>query len=216
MKIMVVDDHVLFREGLVSLLADQIDFQVVGEAGTVCEAVDMALERKPDVILMEIALADGDAFEATKIILSHLPATEIIFLTTLESDEMLLRAVRYGAKGYLLKNTSKSSLVASINALGRGEAALSRTMTRKILDAFSRIERIYSDYDMIGLTFREAEVLRYLATGATNRQIAQHMGISEYTVKVYVHHLLEKLQMKNRREAGNFARRLGLVEPLAH
>jgi DNA-binding NarL/FixJ family response regulator len=214
MRILVVDDHVLFREGLISMLENQPDINVIGEAGSVGEAVEKALELKPELILMDLLLPDGSGLDAMKMILSPLPETKVLILTFYESDEMLIAAIRSGAKGYMLKSTPITKLIASLRAVERGEAALSRAMTGRILEEFSRMEVVpdQSQNGIKGLTSRELQVLEQLGSGATNREIANRLYIAENTVKIHVHNIYDKLNLKNRHEAVRFARRLGMTK----
>lgn len=214
LRILVVDDHILFREGLVSLIGSQADLRVVGEAGSAEEALNRALELKPNIVLMDIGLPDGSGLEATRWILSHLPDTIVVMLTVYDSDDLLFEAIRAGARGYLLKSTPISKLLMSLRALRRGEAALSRTMTIKVLDEFTRLSRVadLTHTDIESLTAREIDVLRELATGATNREIADRLFIAENTVKNHVRKILDKLNLRNRREAARFARRHDLID----
>lgn len=213
MRVLIVDDHVLFREGLVSLLRGQSDFTVVGEAGGVHEAIAMARELQPDLILMDFGLPDGTGLDATQAVLAERPQTKIVFLTVHEQDDRLFAAIRSGAKGYLLKNVPVSRLLVYLRGVERGEPAISLNMVGQILDEFSRLSSPGdSDRAEVGeLTLREVEILRELANGATNREIADRLVVSENTVKVHVHNLLSKLNLRNRREAANFARRHGLT-----
>ena len=134
MRLLLVDDHALFREGLVSLLDDQPDIDVVGQAGSVQEAVELARELQPDLILMDFTLPDGSGLEATQAILAERPETNIVFLTVHDRDEYLFHAIRSGAKGYLLKNVPVTNLLAYLRGIGQGEAAISLTMVSHILD----------------------------------------------------------------------------------
>jgi DNA-binding NarL/FixJ family response regulator len=213
MRILIVDDHILFREGLVGLLDAQADMEVVGQCGTVQEAVEQAIQTKPNIILMDLSLPDGTGIEATHAILAELPKTQIIFLTIHDNDERLILAMRAGAKGYLLKNLSVNKLLASLRALERGEAAISRTMMARILEAFAQSEpgEAASPNPLIGLTSREIQVLHELADGITNQEIATRLFISENTVKNHIHNILDKLNLNNRREASEFARKYGLA-----
>lgn len=213
MRILIVDDHILFREGLAGLLRSQQDMQVVGECGTVEEAIETAKEVSPDVILMDFSLPDGTGLEATKAILASMPEVQIIFLTVHDNDERLISAMRSGAKGYLLKNLSVNKLLASLRALERGEAAISRTMMARILEEFANTEpsRQPSPSPLVGLTAREIEVLQELSGGVTNQEIANRLFISENTVKNHIHNILEKLKLNNRREAIDFAQKNGLA-----
>jgi two-component system NarL family response regulator len=211
---MLVDDHVLFREGVAGLMNAQLDFQVVGEAGTVKEAIALAKTTRPDTILMDYSLPDGTGLDATQAILSVLPDVNIVFLTMHEENENLFAAIRAGAKGYLPKNVPVSRLLAYLRGVELGEAALTPLMASRILNEFSRMQHHphspagnHTDHaDLEGLTTREVEVLRELATGATNREIADRLVITENTVKNHVRNILAKLHLKNRREAALFAR----------
>jgi two-component system NarL family response regulator len=210
--IIVVDDHILFREGLVSLLRNQPDFHVVGEAGTVQDAVHIALRLRPDVILMDFSLPDGVGLDAATAILAQAPQTKIVFLTMHEEDDRLFAAIRSGAKGYLLKNIPVNQLLTSLRGLEQGEAPLSRAMTSRLLVEFSRQAQTAPEKSasLSQVTEREREVLTELARGGTNREIANRLFISENTVKNHVHNLLEKLKLANRRELIQFARQQGL------
>jgi DNA-binding NarL/FixJ family response regulator len=213
MRVLIVDDHILFREGLTGLLRAQQDIEVIGECGTMHEAIDVALQVKPEVILMDFSLPDGTGLEATRAILASLPETKIIFLTVHDNDERLIAAMRAGAKGYLLKNLSVNKLLASLRALDRGEAAISRIMMARVLEAFAQStppSSATAPSPLVGLTSREIEVLEELADGITNQEIATRLYISENTVKNHIHNILEKLNLHNRREAIEFARKNGL------
>jgi len=211
-KLLIVDDHVVLRDGLVSLFSPQPDFEVVGEAGTLSEALSMACELEPDLVLMDIGLPDGSGLDGIKEILSHRPETDIVILTLHDSDELLMEAIRCGAKGYLLKNASATEVIASLRALGRGEPALSRQMTGRILTGLATEKHLPQEFRQAidQLTPRELEVLQELSTGATNREIAERLFISVNTVKNHVHGILSKLELKNRREAELLANRQGL------
>jgi two-component system NarL family response regulator len=214
MRILLVDDHVLFREGLASLLLSQTDLELVGEAGTATEAVAQARELQPDLVLMDFCLPDGTGLDATEAILKDRPETKIVFLTFHDDDERLFAAIRKGAKGYLLKNVSTSELLSFVRGVERGQAAITAGMTSRIVEEFarSRPETASHRADLAGLTAREMEVLQELAVGSTNREIAEHLVISENTVKNHVRSVLAKLDCGNRREAASFARQQGLVE----
>jgi DNA-binding NarL/FixJ family response regulator len=216
MRVLLVDDHVLFRQGVASLLAAQPELRVVGEAGSVSEAITMTRDLLPDLVLMDFSLPDGNGLDATQAILAERPETNIVFLTVHGDDEVLFAAIRSGAKGYLLKNVPVSKLLSFIQGLERGEAAISRTLTSRLLTEFSRLgskpEPNSSRLDE--LTLREAEVLQELASGASNHEIADRLYITENTVKNHVHNILVKLEMKNRREVAHFARQHGLTNNL--
>ena len=212
MKILIVDDHVLFREGLVSLFSRQSDMTVVGEAGTVEEAINIARRVHPDVILMDFSLPDGTGLEATRAVLSDHPETKIVFLTIHDDDERLFAAIRAGAKGFLIKNIPVVKLLAAIRGLQSGEAALSRTMTNRLLEELARNPGVMepANNPLNLLTSRELEVLGELANNATNREIAQRLYISENTVRNHMHNILDKLNLSSRREAVALARQYPL------
>src|SRR5512138_199602 len=180
MRILIVDDHILFREGLTGLLRSQPDMEVIGECGTMSDAVCQALQLKPEVVLMDFSLPDGTGLEATRAILAEIPLTQIIFLTVHDNDERLIAAMRAGAKGYLLKNLSVNKLLASLRALERGEAAISRTMMARILEEFAQAHPTANGTPspLVELTSREIEVLQELAEGITNQEIAIRLFIS--------------------------------------
>jgi two-component system NarL family response regulator len=178
------------------------------------EVIAAAFEHQPDIILMETELAEGNGLMATQIIASQLPNIKIMVFTSKLSDELLFTAIRSGAKGYVLKSISKQGLLTSMKAMSRGEAAFPRHMIGKILEEFARISAppIHNTGSIELLTYRELQVLRHLGTGASNQEIAGQMFISENTVRYYVHNILNKLKLSNRREAGALSRRLGLVD----
>ena len=203
MRILLVDDHALFREGVQGLLAAQPDLDVVGGASSVTEAIARARELRPDLILMDFGLPDGTGLDATMAILADLPQVKIVFLTFHDDDERLFAAIRAGAKGYLLKSVTSAELLAFLRGVGRGQAALTPVMTTRILDEFARQPRPPAHPQAVHneLTPREREVLAQLATGASNHDIARRLVISENTVKNHVRSILAKLNLPNRREA---------------
>jgi len=211
-KVMIVDDHAMLREGLASLLQPQPDFEVVGEAGSVEEAVEKAIALKPDLVLMDYGLPGGSGVEATRAILRELPETDIVFLTVHEADDDLFAALRSGAKGYLLKNIPVSRMIAALSGLARGEAPLSRQMTSRVVAEFTQGRPLSRESSGAAhsLTKRELEVLMAMTTGATNREIADRLYVSVNTIKNHVHSILEKLDLKDRRAAIRFAREQGL------
>ena len=211
MKIIIVDDHVLFREGLASIIRSEPDIEIAGLAGTVREAVEMADIIKPDIILMDFTLPDGTGADASHQILGKHPDSKIVFLTMSEQDEDLFAAIRSGAKGYLLKNMQPQKLVVALRAVQQGESALSRSMTMRVMEEFSHTK--LSEYlEDATLTHREIDVLRALAAGLSNQEIAKQLVISENTVKFHVHSILEKLNLPDRKEAATYARKHGLIK----
>lgn len=217
MKIVLVDDHTLFREGLASLLKAQADMELVGMAGTVREAVEITLEKRPDIVLIDFGLGDGTGLEATQKILAQLPEVKIIFLTIYDDDERLFSALRHGAKGYLPKNVSVSKLLDYLRGAQQGEAAITPLLTSRVLAQFARLNQNHHQVEAIPevvatLTARELEVLKQIRTGATNQEIADRLVISERTVKNHISSILAKLNLKNRYAAARLAQRLDLPE----
>jgi DNA-binding NarL/FixJ family response regulator len=213
-KLVIVDDHALFREGLASIIRLDPGIEVSGLAGTVQEAVEVVRTLKPDIVLMDFSLPDGTGADATRMVLAEHPDCKIIFLSMSESDENLFAAVRSGAKGYLLKNMSPSKLVTTIRSVHEGESALSRSMTLRLMEELSRTkepERL-GDASLAKLTRREMDVLRELATGMTNQEIANRLYLSQNTVKYHVHSILDKLNLPDRRAAAKFAKEHGVTD----
>lgn len=211
MKIVIVDDHILFREGLMAIIHPEPDIEVVGMAGTVREAIELVRTVKPDIVLMDFSLPDGNGAEATRMILRECPECKIVFLTMSEEDEDLFEAIRSGAKGYLLKNMQPRKLVVALRSVQKGESALSRSMTTRLMEELSRTKKTEYPQDAT-LTHREADVLRALASGLSNQEIAERLYISENTVKYHVHSMLGKLGLNNRRELASYAREHGYLK----
>lgn len=214
MKLLLVDDHILFREGLAAIIGREPDIQIVGLGGNVQEAIQLAGREKPDVVLMDFGLPDGTGADATRQILKERPDCKIVFLTMSEQDEDLLEAIRSGAKGYLLKNMSPSKLVAALRAVYQGESAISRSMTLRLMDELTRTKASTQppvDLSVGNLTPREIDVLREMATGITNLEIGRRLFLSENTVKYHVHSILQKLDLNDRKAATKFAVEHGLT-----
>lgn len=202
MRILLVEDHILFQESLGRLLDAQPDMSVVGGAALVLEAVLKARQLKPDVILMDFTLPDGTGVEATKTILAEHPDIKIIFLTIHEEDDKIFEAIRHGAVGYLPKNVTSSRLLSYLRGLERGEVAIQPEFTARILKEFAHLpprEAVTPEANA-RLTARQREILRELKTGASNREIAARLVISEQTVKNHVSRVLKKLNIKSRHE----------------
>jgi DNA-binding NarL/FixJ family response regulator len=213
MKIMVVDQHTLFREGVISLIKGQPDIEIVGDGKLGLDMFEQALAHKPDIVLMGAHLFEEDGKELMNVVLSEHPGTAFVVLAPNENTEMLLNVMRHGARGYLHKNISESVLLKSLYAVERGEVAISRAMMTEIARELYRMSKVTSTREsdrLSSLTFRELEVLRLLASEASNNEIGRALFISDNTVRVHVHNILEKLQTKNRREAAKFAQRLSL------
>jgi len=212
MKILVIDDHILFREGLIQLISRQTDMTVVGEGGSVREALELSRRLHPDLLLMDFTLPDGTGVDAARTVLAEQPRLKIIFLTMHDDDERLFTAVRMGAKGYLVKNIPSPKLLAALRGVYRGEAAITREMTARLMDEFARHSPVVEPEEtpFAGLTSREMQVLRELVSNASNREIADRLYISENTVRNHMHKILEKLGVGSRREVINLARQRGL------
>jgi two-component system NarL family response regulator len=212
MKIMVVDDHVFFREGLVALIKSESNLEVVGEAGTIAEAVALAAAVKPDLVLLDYSMPDGSGPTAARKILALRPDASIVFLTIHDGDSHLLEAIRSGAIGLLVKDVSFKKLLESIQAVALKQPVLSHTQTLRLMHEFTNpgnpVER--GDANLDDLTTREIEILRDLAVDASNREIARRLSISVATVKNNIHFIFHKLHLKNRKEVARFARHQGL------
>lgn len=211
MRTIIVDDHTLFREGLAAIIRKEPDIEVVGLVGTVQEAVEAVRRLKPDIVLMDFSLPDGTGADATRMIVQEDPRCKVVFLTMSDKDEDLLAAIRSGAVGYLMKNLAPSKLVAALRSVQKGEGALSRSMTLRLMKEFSRTKEPepLGEPALGKLTLREKELLAELAAGKSNQEIAQQLSISENTVKYHVHSILEKLNLRDRKEAASFAREHG-------
>ena len=209
-RIMLVDDHALFRSGMASLLASRPDMEVVGEAETGEEAVRLAEELMPDLILMDINMPGGGGMEATRIIKEQMPYVKIVVLTASDENDLLFEAVKAGAQGYLLKHLDPEQFLEELTAQIRGEASISGDVALKIIRAFSTqdVERQQTQ-----LTGRELEVLKLVGEGYSNRDIASRLFISENTVKNHLRNILQKLHFENRVQAAAYAIRRGLVDP---
>jgi len=214
LRILLVDDHVLFRKGIGALLSAKQEFQVVGEAGDGLEAIDIVQETFPDVILMDINMPRCDGLEATRRIKKEMPHVKIVILTVSDDDSHLFEAIKSGAQGYLLKNLEPYQLYDLLESISRGEAPLSGAIAAKILKEFtqpSQDSKQDRDSDE-ELTPREVNVLQLVSEGKTNREIADVLFITENTVKIHLRNILDKLHLKNRIQAAVYAVRQGLVE----
>jgi DNA-binding NarL/FixJ family response regulator len=216
MKVFVIDDHVLFREGIASLLKTQDDMELVGESDMSDHAVQKAALEMPDIILMDVGNSHVEGVSLMKHILLRQPEISFMILAAHDSDDLLYDMIANGARGYLPKNITKSILLAALRALGRGEAVIPRGQVSKILDEFSRLGKLtvkenIQEKNFNLLTYRELEVLDLLVSRATNREIATKLSISENTVRVHVSNILEKLNLRSRREASLFAKQITMI-----
>jgi len=210
-RVMLADDHALFRQGLRRLLEDQPDFEVVGEAATGREAVERASEVMPDVILMDIYMPEGDGLEATRAIRVQLPYVRIVMLTVSDDDHNLFEAIKAGAVGYVLKKIDPQALYEKVRGAARGEAPLSPQMAPRLIAEFARLAAQGGGDHGDPLTPREHDVLAAVARGLSNKEIAAALGLSEYTVRNYLRNIMEKLHLRNRTEVATFAVRRGLA-----
>jgi len=210
LKVLVADDHSLFRQGLISLMRTRPDLvRVLGEAETGAEALSMALEYKPDVLLLDIYMPQGDGLQIASALRQRLPDTAIIMLTASELDEHVYRAVQLGAAGYLLKSLDAGELFEALEAVARGEVALTRAVAARVLRELGHPGA--DDRAPEALTEREIDVLRLVAQGASNPQIAEDLHITVNTVKVHLRNILSKLQLDNRTQAAAYAVQSGLI-----
>lgn len=217
LRILLVDDHVLFRKGVAALLAAHQDIQVVGEAGDGLEAIEIARETLPDIILMDINMPRCDGLQATRRIKREMPHVTIVILTVSEDDKDLFEAIKSGAQGYLLKNLEPYQLYDLLESISRGEAPLSGAIAARILKEFTQPGPNPGEGPIVGdeLTARETMILQYVAEGLTNKEIAATLVISENTVKIHLRNILEKLHLQNRIQAAVYAVRQGLVDDSA-
>ena len=206
-RLVIVDDHSLFRAGLISLLSEMPEFQIVGEAGDGLNAIEVVNKAKPDVVLLDVNMPGMGGIETIKA-LKRSASPSIVMLTISRNDEDLFGAISAGADGYLLKNAEPNELRKSILAVSQGMSVLSPQITRQVMRAVNIELSLGAD---TGLSTREMEVLECLAQGHTTSQIAEELYISENTVKTHVRHILEKLEASNRTEAVSKAAQLGII-----
>lgn len=212
-RILLADDHALFREGLAGIINSQPDMQVIGEADDGLEALVKARELKPDLILMDVQMPGMDGLEATRQIKSGLPDSKIIMLTIRDDDAMLFEALKNGAQGYLLKDIHSTEMLKMMRNAIKGEAALSPALAGRVLCEFrrlSRAENLEGDSESV-LTEREQQVLFQVSQGATDKEIAETLNISLNTVKTHIRNILSKLHVTTRREAAKSARNRGIL-----
>ncbi len=214
-KVLVADDHTLFRRGIADVLANQDSLEVVGEASDGLEAIEKAKEIAPDVILMDLNMPRCSGLEATQALQAEMPQVNILVLTVSEMEADLFAAMKFGARGYLLKNTEPDELIHAISHIAQGGVIVSPLMATKLLDEFRELtagaEREPVEKATADLSPREGEVLQLVAQGATNKEIADALFISENTVKTHLRNIMEKLHLVNRSQAAAYAVKRGLV-----
>ncbi len=206
--VVIADDHTLFREGLAGIIAGAEDFEVVGQAGTMEEAVQLARDLLPDIILLDIDMPGG-GLEAARIVAEEFPVTRIVILTSSEEDDHLIRALKLGARAYVLKGVAARELIRILRAVQAGESyvppMLAASLLLEMREAHSQQKQSSSPLDE--LTARERQILESLAAGLSNKEIGEQLFLSEKTVKHYMTNILQKLQVRNRVEAALLAQK---------
>ena len=208
-RILIVDDHPVVREGIGAMLAREPDLQVVGEARDGIDAIDKARQLHPDVVLMDLQMPRLDGAEAIRRIRSVDPAINFIVLTTFDSDEFIFKGIEAGARGYLLKDAPRDDLFRAVRAVYRGESLIQPAVATKLLNRFAELSRRGPTEDT--LSAREIEVLQLMSRGAPNKEIARRLFISESTVKTHVTNIFQKLGANDRTEAVTIALQRGLI-----
>ncbi len=217
-RVLIVDDHTLFRRGIAAVLSSQENLDVVGEASDGLEAIEKADTLSPEVILMDLNMPNCSGLEAIQALQANKPHIHVLVLTVSEMEADLFAAIKYGARGYLLKKAEPEELVQAIFGIAQGNVMISPLMATKLLNEFrdlsSGLERKpIEDEDSKKLTPREGEVLQFVAQGSTNKEIADALFISENTVKTHLQNIMEKLHLANRSQAAAYAIKRGLVTP---
>jgi len=209
-KVLLADDEEIYREGLAKVLKEQKHIEIVSQCSNGRDAVQKAKETEPDVALIDTNILDYDSVEATRHINESSPKVKVALLTDSKSEQELFSAIESGVTGYLLKDIKIDDLVKSIELIGKGEVVVSPPLGEKLVGKFASMKEKESE-DQAGLTDREIEITRLLAKGATNKEIAETLFITENTTKVHVKNILEKLQLRNRQQLAAFAVQQGLI-----
>jgi DNA-binding NarL/FixJ family response regulator len=210
LRVLIAEDHPLFRKGLRTLLASMEDVEVVGEATTGGEAIALARAQQPDLVLMDLQMPEGGGLAATRAIAEHDPQTHILVVTLFEDEESVFAALQAGARGYVLKDAGEEEMIRAIRAVGRGEAIFSPVIASRLIDTFANARATLPQDAFSELTEREREVLDLIARGRTNADIAGQLTISLKTVQNHVSNIYGKLQVANRAQAAIRAREAGL------
>lgn len=208
-KILIADDHPVVREGLFAMLSKEHEFEVVGEAKDGVEAVDKAKKLSPDIVLMDLRMPELDGVEAMEQIKSAKPDTKFIILTTYSDDEYIFRGIEAGARAYLLKDAPREELFEAIRVVHRGESLIQPAVASRVLDRLTELSRHAPSGE--GLSERELEVLRLMAKGAANKEIAVQLSITQSTVKTHITSIFQKLGVNDRTEAVTQALRKGII-----
>jgi DNA-binding NarL/FixJ family response regulator len=207
LRVLLVDDHEVVRSGVRALLQATEDIVVTAEAGSVREAVDEADRTRPDVVVMDVRLADGSGIEATREIRARHPTTQVVMLTSFADDEALFASIMAGASGYVLKQVKGGELVRAIRTVGKGESLLDPAVTNAVLDRLRRGKHLLKDEKLARLSPQEERILSLVADGRTNREIGDELHLAEKTVKNYVSSILSKLEVARRAEAAAYLAR---------
>jgi len=212
-KIVIVDDHEMVRNGLSVMLEREEDFTVIGEANNGKEAVELVGKLQPDVVLMDLRMPEMDGVEAMRLIRAKDDSVEFLVLTTFDSDEYIFDAIEAGAKGYLLKDTSREELFKAVRTVNRGESLIEPAVVSRVLDRLTQLsQRVARGPDPLTLSDRELEVLQLMAKGSANKQIAGDLSITESTVKTHVANIFQKLEVSHRTEAVTKAMSQGIIK----
>lgn len=207
LRVLLVDDHEVVRDGIKALLEGVEDVVVAAEAGSAHEAVQVAERTQPDVVVMDVRLPDGSGIEATRDIRAQRPATKVLMLTSFADDEALFASIMAGAAGYVLKQIRGAELVRAIRTVGRGQSLLDPAVTGGVLDRLRRGKHLFKDERLARLSPQEERILGLVADGRTNRQVGGELGLAEKTVKNYVSSILGKLEVARRAEAAAYLAR---------
>jgi two-component system response regulator DevR len=213
LRLLVVDDHEVVRQGLAALLDRRPGFEVVAQAETVAESLAQAAKYEPDLVIMDVRLPDGSGIEACREIRATLPNTRVVMLTSFPDEEAVLSAIIAGASGYLLKQVRGRDLVAALEAVGRGESLLDPAVTEKVLERVRRVATGAATDELADLTSQERKILLLVAEGKTNKEIADEVFLSDKTVKNYVSSILSKLNLQRRTQAAAFVAKHHLSPP---
>lgn len=207
LRVVLVDDHEVVRNGIKALLAETPEVSVVGEAGTVKDAVERAVWARPDVVIMDVRLPDGSGIEATREIRAKLPNTQVLMLTSFSDDEAIFASIMAGAAGYVLKQIKGADLIRAVQTVGRGESLLDPAVTKGVLDRLRKGKHLMKDERLARLSAQEERILEMIADGKTNNEIGQKLHLAEKTVKNYVTSILSKLEVARRAEAAAYLAR---------
>jgi len=207
LRVMLVDDHEVVRDGIRSLLEASDDIVICAEAGTVQGAIDEAARTRPDVVVMDVRLADGSGIEATREIRANRPKTQVLMLTSFADDEALFASIMAGASGYVLKQIQGAEIVKAIREVAAGKSLLDPQVTNAVLDRLRKGKHLLKDEKLARLSPQEERILALVADGRTNRQIGEELHLAEKTVKNYVSSILSKLEVGRRAEAAAYMAR---------